>query len=89
MPDLLRIKGDFLAATAQPERAQACFLDAFELAGLQSAPSWQLRAATSLARLWSEQGREAEARDRLAAVYGQFAEGHDTADLRAARALLA
>ena len=89
MPDLLRIKGDFLAATAQPERAQTCFLEAIELAALQSAPSWQLRAATSLARLWSEQGRGAEARERLAAAYDQFAEGYDTADLRAARALLA
>jgi predicted ATPase len=47
-----------------------------------------LRAATSLARLWGEQGRRAEARELLAPVYGWFTEGFDTLDLVAARALL-
>ncbi|HJU17548.1 MAG TPA: hypothetical protein VJ770_13915 [Stellaceae bacterium] len=47
-----------------------------------------MRAATSLARLWSEKGRRAEARDLLAPLYGWFTEGFDTADLKEARALL-
>ena len=49
---------------------------------------YELRAATSLARLWGEQGRRAEARDLLAPVYGWFTEGFDTADLKDAKALL-
>jgi predicted ATPase len=49
---------------------------------------WELRAAVSLARLRRDQGRHAEARDLLAAVYGWFTEGFDTADLKEARALL-
>ena len=54
----------------------------------QQAKSYELRAATSLARLWGEQGRRAEARDLLAPVYGWFTEGFDTADLKDAKALL-
>ena len=54
----------------------------------QQAKSWELRAATSLARLWREQGRRAEARELLAPVYGWFTEGFDTADLKDAKALL-
>ena len=49
---------------------------------------YELRAATSLARLWGEQGRRAEARDLLAPVYSWFTEGFDTADLKEAKALL-
>jgi predicted ATPase len=51
-------------------------------------PTSELRAATSLARLWREQGRQDEARDLLAPVYGSFTEGFDTADLKDAKALL-
>jgi predicted ATPase len=54
----------------------------------QQARSFELRAATDLARLWAEQGRPAEARDLLAPVYAWFTEGFDTADLKAAKALL-
>jgi tetratricopeptide (TPR) repeat protein len=54
----------------------------------QGARLFELRAGTSLARLWAEQGRRAEARDLLAPVYGWFAEGFDTADLKQARVLL-
>ena len=50
---------------------------------------WELRAAVSLARLWSEEGRRAEARDLLAPVYAWFTEGFDTPDLKEAKALLA
>jgi predicted ATPase len=49
----------------------------------------ELRAATSLARLWGEQGRRTEAHELLAPVYGWFTEGFDTADLKDAKALLA
>ena len=64
------------------------FHRALETARQQQAKSWELRAATSLARLWGEQGRRAEARDLLAPVYGWFTEGFDTPDLKEAKALL-
>ena len=54
----------------------------------QGADWWKLRAATSLARLWAERGKRAQARDLLAPVYGWFTEGFDTADLKDAKALL-
>jgi predicted ATPase len=54
----------------------------------QQAKSWELRAATSLARLWQQQGKRAEARELLAPIYDWFTEGFDTADLCDARALL-
>ena len=59
-----------------------------DVARSQSAKSWELRAATSLARLWHSQGKTTEARDLLAPVYGWFTEGFDTADLKEAKALL-
>ena len=54
----------------------------------QGTRGYELRAATSLARLWREQGRRAEARDLLAPLYGWFTEGFDTTDLKEAKALL-
>jgi predicted ATPase len=69
--------------------SEVAFLQALQLARQQQAKSWELRAATSLARLWGEQSRRAEARDLLAPVYGWFTEGFDTADLQEAKALLA
>ncbi len=54
----------------------------------QQAMSWELRAATSLARLWQQQGKRDEARDLLGPIYGWFTEGFDTADLQEAQALL-
>ena len=59
-----------------------------DVARRQNAKSWELRGATSLARLWRDQGKRDEARDLLAPIYGWFTEGFDTADLRTARALL-
>ena len=61
---------------------------AIKLAREQSAKIWELCAATSLARLWTQQGRRAEAHDLLAPIYGWFTEGFDTADLTDAKALL-
>jgi predicted ATPase len=76
-----------------PERdavkAQTSFERAFEIACAQQARSFELRAATSLARLRRDQGRRSEARDLLAPVYGWFTEGFDTPDLREAKSLLA
>ena len=59
-----------------------------EIAQRQEAKSFELRAATSLARLWQSQGKQTEARELLAAVYEWFTEGFDTADLKDAEALL-
>ena len=64
------------------------FRKALEVARRQSGKSWELRAATSLARLWQQQGRNEEARDLLQPVYGWFTEGFDTKDLKDAKALL-
>ena len=68
--------------------ADSCFRHSLEIARSQEAKSWELRTATSLARLWAEQGRRSEARELLASVHGWFTEGFDTADLKEAAALL-
>ena len=68
--------------------AEGCFQHAIEAAQEQQARLWELRATTSLAQLWAEQGKRAEARALLGPVYGSFTEGFETADLRDARALL-
>lgn len=70
------------------EEADACCQQARAIARQQQAQSWELRAAMSLARLWQQQGKRAEARDLLAPIYGWFTEGFDTADLQEAKALL-
>ena len=70
----------------EPE-VEECFRQALEVARLQQAKSFELRAAMSLSRLWQRQGRRQEARQLLAEIYGWFTEGFDTADLREARAL--
>jgi predicted ATPase len=61
---------------------------ALDIARQQQAKSLELRAATSLSRLWQQQGKRDEARELLAPVYGWFTEGFDTADLQEARTLL-
>ena len=90
--ELYRLKGELtlMAETQKPkvEEAEACFQQALEVARKQQAKSWELRAATSLARLWQSQGKTAEARDLLVPVYEWFTEGFDTADLQDAKELL-
>jgi predicted ATPase len=85
-----RIAGEI--ALMSPERntarAEAYFERALEVARAQQAKSWELRAATSMARLWRDQGKRDEARELLAPVYGWFTEGFDTLDLKEAKALL-
>jgi predicted ATPase len=85
-----RVKGELLLAREPSDaaRAEASFREALEVARRQSAKSPELRAATSLARLWQSQGRRQEARELLAPVYDWFTEGFDTQDLKDAKALL-
>jgi len=68
--------------------AEACFLKATEIARQQQAKSLELRATTSLVRLWQHQGKVKEAHQLLSEVYSWFTEGFDTTDLQAAKALL-
>jgi predicted ATPase len=70
------------------EAAEASLRKALEVASLQCAKGWELRAATSLARLWCDQGKRDEARNLLAPIYGWFTEGFDTRDLKGAKTLL-
>ena len=87
--DLHRLDGDLVLATGgAPEEAAARYQQALDIARAQEAKSFELRAATSLARLWRDQGRRAEARDLLAPLYAWFSEGLDTGDLKDAKALL-
>jgi predicted ATPase len=88
--ELHRIKGDVLrrAPEVDPAEAETCLRKAIAVAQGQGAKLWELRATMSLAQLWRDQGRRAEAHDLLAPVFGWFTEGFDTADLKEARALL-
>jgi predicted ATPase len=88
LPETLRVRGDIRRRQGEEELAQADFHDAIALARGMSGRAWELRATTSLARLWRDQGKRAEARDLLAPVYGWFTEGFDTPDLKEAKALL-
>jgi tetratricopeptide (TPR) repeat protein len=92
LPEVLRVNAEVLlwqggldaAATAESK-----LLRSLDLARAQSTLSWELRTATSLARLWYRNGRIAQARDILAATCGRFSEGFDTADVAGARQLVA
>ena len=88
--ELYRLKGELflLGASPQPDDAERCFRQALDIARRQRAKSLELRAATSLGRLLQRQGKREAARRQMAAVYGWFTEGFDTADLKEARTLL-
>jgi class 3 adenylate cyclase len=88
--EVYRLKGELLLqeAPAYQEAAEANFQQALAVARHQQAKSWELRAALSLSRLWQRQGKQEEARQLLAEIYGWFTEGFDTADLQEAKALL-
>jgi predicted ATPase len=81
-------KGQLLLRQGHSEAAEELYRKAVTIASQQGAKLWELRAAVSLARLRTDQGRHAEARELLAPVYGWFTEGFDTPDLREAKALL-
>jgi predicted ATPase len=88
--ELHRLTGALLLARSAetPAEAETCFQQAIAIAQQQQAKSWELRAAMTLARLWQQQGKRAEAHALLAPVYHWFTEGFDTADLQEAKALL-
>ncbi len=83
--EILRVRAD---AMADVRAAEALLLEALGLAHQQGALAWELRCATSLARLWQQQGRVQPARDLLSAVQARFTEGFATQDLIRARSLL-
>ena len=89
-PEVYRLKGELLLkqGLSAEQEAETCFYHALNVARQQQAKSLELRAAMSLARLWQQQGKRAEARDLLAPIYGWFTEGFDTADLQEAKVLL-
>ena len=93
--ELYRLKGELTLqscrehpASATEKEAAAYFEKALEVARAQTAKSWELRAATSLARLWQQQGKHADAHHLLSGIYSWFTEGFDTPDLRDAQALI-
>lgn len=88
--ELLRIKGELLISggAADAAAAEKAFLRSLDLARREDALSWELRSATSLARLLRDHHRVAEARELLGAVYNRFTEGFATADLQRAKILL-
>jgi predicted ATPase len=88
--ELYRLKGALLLQQSLDNQAEAesCFAQAIAIAQNQQAKSLELRAATTLARLWQQQGKRQEAHDLLAPIYNWFTEGFDTADLKDAKALL-
>ena len=86
--ELRRIEGELQLLAGAPKAGEACFVEALAVARRQDARSFELRAATRLARLWQRTGRRIEARDLLAPIYDWFTEGFDTPDLRDARVLL-
>jgi DNA-binding SARP family transcriptional activator len=88
--ELYRLKGELLKnrQSPAPDLADACFRTAIAGAQQRGNRFLELRATTSLAHLWAEQGRRAEAHQALAEIYAWFSEGFDTPDLLAAKALL-
>ena len=88
--ELQRLKGEFLLQLSSDHQreAETCFQQAMAIAQNHGAKAWELRTATSLARLWQQQGNIPQALDLLAPVYAWFTEGFDTADLQEAKALL-
>jgi predicted ATPase len=88
--EIHRLKGQLLLqqSSDNASEAESCFQQAISIAQNQQAKSWELRASTSLARLWQSQGKQQEARELLEPVYSWFTEGFDTADLIEAKALL-
>ena len=82
------MRGDLLNTIRDLTGAEGCYQQAIMVAKRQSAKMFELRAATSMARLWRDQGKRDEARELVATVYGWFTEGFDTLDLKEAKALL-
>ena len=96
--ELWQLKGELSLQSRSPAsgvqnpqleaEAEVCFHQAIEIARRQEAKSLELRATVSLSRLWQRQGKQQQAHQMLAEIYGWFTEGFDTADLQEAKALL-
>ena len=88
--EIHRTAGEIALMSPEPDaaKAQAHFERAIAIARAQKTKSWELRAATSLARLWRDHGERQQARNLLAPIYGWFTEGFGTPDLKEAKALL-
>jgi predicted ATPase len=94
--ELYRLKGELTLqrerkeqrAGSREQEAEGYFLKAIEIAQQQHAKSLELRATTSLARLWQQQGKQREAHQMLSEIYSWFTEGFDTKDLQEAKALI-
>jgi predicted ATPase len=88
--DIHRTAGEIalISPARDAAKAENYFERALAVARQQQAKSWELRAATSLARLWRDEGKQQQARDLLAPIYGWFTEGFDTLDLKQAKTLL-
>src|SRR5262249_60513254 len=89
MAEVLRVKAHLLkVAGAETKEIEMILLSSLEIARAQQARCWELRAACDLARLWQAQGRGREGLKGVQAVYEEFTEGYDTADVREAEALV-
>ena len=88
--EILRVKANLLLTTGRgkAEEVEGALIESLEIARQQQAKFWELRSATSLARLRRDQGKVQQARELLGPVYGWFTEGFDTRDLKEAKALL-
>jgi len=86
--ELHRLRGDFLRSAGDLPAAELNYRRSLDVARSQSARIFELRTSTSLARLWCEQGRRAEARDHLASIYNWFNEGFGTPVLDEAKGML-
>lgn len=88
--EIHRIAGEVALRSTPPDvvKAEAAFDRALAIAQSQQTKSWELRAATSMAQLWTAQGKRDEARELLLPVFEWFTEGFDTRDLQKAKALL-
>jgi predicted ATPase len=88
--EIHRLRGELLLAASADRgvEAEVCFQRAIDIARRHQSKAWELRATMSLARRWQRQGKRAEARQALAAVYNTFAEGWTTPDMIDASALL-
>ena len=89
-PEVMRVKAELMLAAneSHSDAAEAILVEALRIARDHKARSWELRAATNLAKLWRSQDKQSKARDLVAPIYDWFTEGFDSADLREAKALL-
>jgi DNA-binding winged helix-turn-helix (wHTH) protein/predicted ATPase len=87
--ELWRLRGELLNLQSKTAESECCYHKAIEIARQQAAKSLELRACTSLARLWQKQGKRGKAQQLLAETYAWFTEGFDTADPKDAASLLA